>query len=88
VANISWPGTCITRTISDIDFKALIADKSFDNDAIRAELDERGALAVIPSQARRKPFIPHDTEMYKWRHLIEKLLSAPQRVPPDRHPLR
>jgi transposase len=43
----------------------------FDNNAIRAELDERSALAVIPSQARRKPQIPHDTEMYKWRHLIE-----------------
>ena len=57
--------------IADIDFDALIADKAFDNNAIRAELDERGALAVIPSQARRKPQIPHDTEMYKWRHLIE-----------------
>jgi transposase len=57
--------------IAGIDFKALIADKAFDSNAIRAELDERGALAVIPSQAHRKPQIPHDTEMYKWRHLIE-----------------
>jgi transposase len=29
--------------IADIDFDALIADKAFDNNAIRAELDERGA---------------------------------------------
>ena len=57
--------------IAGIDFKALIADKAFDSNAIRAELDQRGALAVIPSQARQKPQIPHDTEMYKWRHLIE-----------------
>jgi transposase len=56
--------------IADIDFDALIADKAFDTNAIRAELDER-SLAVIPSQARRKPQIPHDTEMYKWQHLIE-----------------
>jgi transposase len=47
------------------------ADKAFDTNAIRAELDERGALAVIPSKANRKPVIPHDAEMYKWRHLIE-----------------
>ena len=57
--------------IADLDFKALIADKAFDNNVIRAELDERGALAVIPSKANRKPLIPHDAEMYKWRHLIE-----------------
>jgi transposase len=57
--------------IAGIDFKALIADEAFDNNAIRAELDERGALVVIPSQAHRKPQIPHDKEMYKWRHLIE-----------------
>jgi len=57
--------------IADIDFEALIADKAFDNNAIRAELDKRGALAVIPSKADRKPLIPHDVEMYKWRHLIE-----------------
>ena len=57
--------------IADIDFAALLADKAFDNDAIRAELDERGTLAVIPSKADRKPLIPHDAEMYKWRHLIE-----------------
>jgi transposase len=57
--------------IAGIDFKALIADKAFDTNAIRAELDQRGALAVIPSKADRKPLIPHDAEMYKWRHVIE-----------------
>ncbi len=57
--------------IADIDFAALLADKAFDNNVIRAELDQRGAVAVIPSKADRKPLIPHDVEMYKWRHLIE-----------------
>jgi transposase len=57
--------------IADIEFAALLADKAFDSNAIRAELDERGALTVIPSKADRKPLIPHDAEMYKWRHLIE-----------------
>jgi transposase len=57
--------------IAGIDFSALLADKAFDTNAIRAELDARGALAVIPSKANRKPVIPHDVDMYKWRHLIE-----------------
>jgi transposase len=57
--------------IANVDFEALIADKAFDNNAVRAELDERGALAVIPSKADRKAAIAYDEEMYKWRHLIE-----------------
>jgi transposase len=57
--------------IEGVSFSALLGDKAFDTDAIRAELDERGAIAVIPSKANRKPIIPHDAEMYKWRHLIE-----------------
>jgi transposase len=54
----------VERLITDIEFAALIADKAFDNNAIRAELNERGALAVIPSKGDRKTFIPHDAEMY------------------------
>jgi transposase len=57
--------------IGDLDFAALIADKAFDNNDLRAELNARGALAVIPSKTSRKTFIPHDAEMYKWRHLVE-----------------
>jgi transposase len=57
--------------ITGIEFAALIADKAFDNNAVRAELNERGTLAVIPSKGDRKAPIPHDADMYKWRHLIE-----------------
>jgi transposase len=57
--------------IADIEFAAFIADKAFDNNSMRAELNERGALAVIPSKSDRKAPIPHDADMYKWRHLIE-----------------
>ena len=57
--------------ITDLEFAALIADKAFDNNAVRAELNQRGALAVIPSKRDRKTCIPHDADMYKWRHLIE-----------------
>ena len=57
--------------ITGIDFDALIADKAFDNDALRATLNKRGAIAVIPAKADRKTPIPHDAAMDKWRHLIE-----------------
>ena len=49
----------------------MLADKAFDNDWLRAELDRRGAFAVIPPKANRKNPIDCDFEMYKWRHLIE-----------------
>ena len=61
--------------ITGLDFDALIADKAFDNNALRANLNERGALAVIPSKADRKTPIAHDTDMYKWRHLVENLFQ-------------
>lgn len=61
--------------IEGVAFDALIADKAFDNNALRAELDTRGATAVIPSKADRKTPIPHDKEMYKWRHLVENFFQ-------------
>lgn len=57
--------------ITALEFEALIADKAFDNNWLRARLNERGATAVIPSKADRAGRIPYDVEMYKWRHLIE-----------------
>ena len=57
--------------IQDVEFAALIADKAFDHNALRARLSERGAVAVIPSTTARTTPISYDTEMYKWRHLIE-----------------
>ena len=55
---------------------ALIGDKGFDNDWLRHELDERGALAVIPPKADRKTSIACDFAMYGWRHLIENFFCA------------
>jgi transposase len=61
----------IEPLISGLDFEALIGDKAFDNNWLRANLNERGTAVVIPSKADRARPIPHDAEMYKWRHLIE-----------------
>jgi transposase len=54
---------------------ALIGDKAFDSDWLRLQLNERGALAVIPPNASRAKKIPYDEEMYKWRHLIENFFQ-------------
>lgn len=57
--------------IEGADFDALIADKAFDSNAILAELDARGATAVIAQHPRRAIPRDLDKEVYKWRHLIE-----------------
>ncbi|BCH20292.1 hypothetical protein MesoLjLb_00770 [Mesorhizobium sp. L-8-3] len=54
---------------------ALLGDKAFDSDWLRLELDQRGALAVIPPMASRAKNIPYDEEMYKWRHLVENFFQ-------------
>jgi hypothetical protein len=34
-----------------------------------------GGMARIPSKQGRKTPIPHDAEMYKWRHLVENCIQ-------------
>ena len=57
--------------IEGVAFGALLGDKAFDADWLRADLDDRGAAAVIPPKANRKAVISFDRDMYCWRHLIE-----------------
>jgi transposase len=57
--------------IEGIAFDALIGDKAYDSNPIIAELDARGAKAVISQHPRRAQPRTIDQEMYKWRHLIE-----------------
>ena len=61
----------VAPLIAGIDFDALLGDKAFDIDWIRAETNNRGALAVIPPKANRKPPIPCDLAMYRRRPLVE-----------------
>ena len=60
--------------IEGVAFGALLGDKAFDTDRLRAELDARGA-AVIPPKANRKAAISFDRDMYRWRHLIENAFA-------------
>jgi transposase len=57
--------------IDGIAFGALIGDTAFDSNDIVADLNERGAKVVIAQHPRRTAPLDIDTEMYKWRHLIE-----------------
>ena len=61
--------------IENIQFDALLGDKAFDADWLRAELDKRGTLAVIPPRRHRKLQIDYDKDMYRWRHLIENYFA-------------
>ena len=61
----------VAPLIESVEFGALIGDKAFDANWIIAELDHRGAKAVISQHPHRIRPLQIDTEMYKWRHLIE-----------------
>lgn len=52
--------------------EAVLADKAYDSNALRAIIAAMGAEAVIPSNRCRKTVIPHDTILYKQRNRIER----------------
>jgi transposase len=55
--------------------EALLADKGYDADAIREEIEAAGVEAVIPAKSNRRVPIAHDREKYRWRNLVERLFS-------------
>ena len=54
---------------------AVIADKAYDNNALRKLIADTGAAAVIPSLCSRKILIPHDTVAYKLRNRVERFFN-------------
>lgn len=61
--------------IEGVAFGALLGDRAFDVDWLRAELDARGATAVIRPKSNRKAAIDYDHAMYRWRHLVENCFA-------------
>lgn len=55
--------------------KALLADKGYDADAIRADLVSRNIEAVIPGRSNRRVKIEYDRALYKQRNRIERLFG-------------
>ena len=54
---------------------AVLADKAYDSNALRAVIAGMGAQAVIPSNRSRTAIIPHDTTAYKHRNRIERCFN-------------
>ena len=54
-------------------FDALIADRGYDSNAIRAAVQAQGAEVVIPSTPSRKTAIPYNHDVYRTRNLVERL---------------
>jgi transposase len=61
--------------IDGFDTDAVLADKAYDSNALRAIIANAGAQAVIPSNRSRKIIIPHDTAIYKHRNRIERCFN-------------
>ena len=54
---------------------ALLADKGYDADAIRADLAQRKIEAVIPGRSNCRVKIDHDRPLYKQRNRIERMFG-------------
>jgi transposase len=54
---------------------AVLADKAYDSNALRALITGMNAEAVIPSNRTRKVIIPHDAGFYKQRNRIERCFN-------------
>jgi transposase len=54
---------------------ALLADKAYDTDAIRADLKARGIKPVIPPKSNRTATIRYSKRLYRERNCIERVLG-------------
>lgn len=57
--------------LEGVEGEAVLADRGYDSNAIRAKIAAAGMSAVIPSNRSRKTIIPHDELLYRQRNRIE-----------------
>jgi transposase len=55
--------------------KVLIADRGYDADAIRADVEARGGTPVIPTKRNRRVQIATDSFIYALRNRIERAIG-------------
>ena len=55
--------------------KVLIADKGYDADRIRDDMEQRGGIAVIPTRKGRKVPMPIDNYIYALRNQVERVFN-------------
>jgi len=53
----------------------LLADKGYDADFIRQDMEQRGGIAVIPTKRNRKQQIPVDGYIYALRNRVERCFN-------------
>ena len=54
---------------------ALLADKGYDSDAVRDDIEARGGKPVIPTKSNRKVQRPVDPAAYALRNRIERFFN-------------
>jgi len=57
--------------------KVLIADRGYDSDAIRDDVQARGGTPVIPARRNRNHPIPVDGFIYALRNMVERFIQIP-----------
>ena len=57
--------------IEGISADYLLADRGYDSDAIVAQANVQGMVAVIPPRKNRRVQRKYDKDLYKIRHLVE-----------------
>jgi transposase len=70
----------MTQVPEETAAEAVVADRAYDSDKIRADLAAAGFEAVIPARRNRTEPIPHDAEKYKGREKAERLVGRLKRM--------
>ncbi|WP_158641859.1 IS5 family transposase [Candidatus Glomeribacter gigasporarum] len=61
--------------LSDRTAQYVLADKGYDSDALRATVQAKGAIPVIPGRSSRKILPEYGKERYKHRNLVERFFN-------------
>jgi putative transposase len=67
--------TVAGELVEDIVGCAVIADRGYDSNELRRELEGNNNEAVIPGRKNRKEAITYDKEKYKKRGMIERIFG-------------
>lgn len=55
--------------------KVLLADKGYDADFIREDMERRGGVAMIPTKRSRLVQLPVDAAIYALRNMVERCFN-------------
>jgi IS5 family transposase len=73
---------------TDADPKHLLADKGYDSDAVRSDVEGRGGKPLIPTKINRKAQIVVEKTFYRLRNRIERFINRRAERPTlHAHPL-